>query len=67
MSNNPDESVEIENDAVLEDLDDQDLSLNEEQTESEAVLVKTEVTETLKTKTAEASDAQMDATQPGNG
>jgi RNA polymerase nonessential primary-like sigma factor len=63
MSNNPDESAEIENDAVLEDLDDQDLSLNEDQAESEAVLEKPEASDTLKTKTAEASDAQMDATR----
>jgi RNA polymerase nonessential primary-like sigma factor len=63
MSNNPDESAEIENDAVLEDLDDQDLSLNEDQTDSEEVQEKTEVTDNLKGKTAEASDAQMDATR----
>ncbi|MBV2121525.1 MAG: RNA polymerase sigma factor RpoS [Candidatus Thiodiazotropha sp. (ex Ctena orbiculata)] len=63
MSNNPDESAETDSDAVLEDLDDQDLSLNEDQPEPEAVLEKPEVTETLKPKTAEAGDAQMDATR----
>ncbi|MCG7898294.1 MAG: RNA polymerase sigma factor RpoS [Candidatus Thiodiazotropha lotti] len=63
MSNNPDESAETDSDAVLEDLDDQDLSLNEDQPESEAVPEKPDVTEALKPKTAEAGDAQMDATR----
>ncbi|MCG7872522.1 MAG: RNA polymerase sigma factor RpoS [Candidatus Thiodiazotropha lotti] len=63
MSNNPDESAEADSDAVLEDLEDQDLSLNENQAESETVQEKPEVTEALKPKAAEAGDAQMDATR----
>ncbi|MCG7982235.1 MAG: RNA polymerase sigma factor RpoS [Candidatus Thiodiazotropha lotti] len=63
MSNNPDESAETDSDAVLEDLEDQDLSLNENQAESETVQEKPEVTEALKPKAAEAGDAQMDATR----
>ncbi|MBW9260416.1 MAG: RNA polymerase sigma factor RpoS [Candidatus Thiodiazotropha sp. (ex. Lucinisca nassula)] len=63
MSKNPDESAETDSDAVLEDLDDQDLSLNDDQPETEEVLEKPDVTAALKPKAAEAGDAQMDATR----
>jgi RNA polymerase nonessential primary-like sigma factor len=64
MNNIPDESEEPDNDTVLEDLGDEDLILTDtENGESDEGLEKTERLETLRSKTAEAGDAQMDATR----
>ncbi|MES9851654.1 MAG: RNA polymerase sigma factor RpoS [Candidatus Thiodiazotropha sp. L084R] len=64
MSNSPDESDEPEggSDTVLEDVD-EEITLPEEQAESEAVVEKPDIPEPIKPKGAEASDAQMDATR----
>lgn len=64
MSNSPEESDEPESgsDTVLEDVD-TDIVLPEEEDETEAVVEKPDVPAPIKAKSAEASDAQMDATR----
>jgi RNA polymerase nonessential primary-like sigma factor len=63
MSDSPVESEESENEAILEDLEDQEMILTDDEEESSDQLDKAEITETLKTKSTDTGDAQMDATR----